>query len=313
MAPTDKHPFQKRYIVFVAVLALGLYVLLPQFGDFRTSWSFLRRLDPLWTVAAVSLTALTYLAGAATYRWLAFKPLAYGRTVLVQLAAMFINRLLPGGIGALGANYLYLRRAKHSKAQAACVVAVNNLFGFMGHGILLTAVVVISLVLNANSKLDLGNTSTYKYLPVILLVGGLAIVFAMRTRLSKTLLSFWKQLLKYRDRRGRLGLALSSSMALTLANVLSFYCCAMALGVELSPLAVFLVFSFGVGASIATPTPGGLGGFEAGLVAGLVAYDVDAPLALAIALLYRLISYWLALAAGAIAFAVCQRRKLLFS
>jgi uncharacterized membrane protein YbhN (UPF0104 family) len=48
---------------------------------------------------------------------------------------------------------------------------------------------------------------------------------------------------------------------------------------------------------------------EAGLVAGLVVYQVDSAAALAAVLVYRLISYWLPLAAGAAAFAVSHRRK----
>jgi uncharacterized protein (TIRG00374 family) len=85
----------------------------------------------------------------------------------------------------------------------------------------------------------------------------------------------------------------------------------LALGIHLSFVPTLLILTFGVGAGAATPTPGGLGGFEAGLVGGFVAYDVNASAALAIALLYRLISYWLTLLIGAGAFIFCQRQKWL--
>ena len=55
---------------------------------------------------------------------------------------MFINRLLPAGIGAMGVNYLYLRKNKNTKIQAASVVAINNLLGGIGHNILFWVVVL---------------------------------------------------------------------------------------------------------------------------------------------------------------------------
>ena len=84
-----------------------------------------------------------------------------------------------------------------------------------------------------------------------------------------------------------------------------------ALGISLSFAAIVLILSFGVSAGAATPTPGGLGGFEAGLAAALIAYGIDKPSALAAALLYRLISYWLMFVFGGVAFLYSQQSKLL--
>lgn len=49
-------------------------------------------------------------------------------------------------------------------------------------------------------------------------------------------------------------------------------------------------------------------GAEAGLVAGFVAYGIPADRALAIALLYRFLTYWLPLLPGFVAFVIVQRR-----
>ncbi|MFI5271393.1 MAG: flippase-like domain-containing protein, partial [Candidatus Saccharimonadales bacterium] len=70
------------------------------------------------------------------------------------------------------------------------------------------------------------------------------------------------------------------------------------------------IFTLGISTGTITPTPGGLGGFEAGLFAGFVAFHVPVAPALAIALLYRLISYWLALGIGLLAFIEVQRNHL---
>jgi len=303
----------RRYLLLVLLLTIALYVLLPQLGEFRASWHLLRRPEAGWTAAAVGFTALTYLAGALTYCWLAFRPLRYLQVVIVQLAAMFINRLLPAGVGALGANYAYLHRQKHSAAQAATVVAVNNCLGLAGHGLVL----VIALA-SAPAGLRLLPTSHGNVLERVLI--GLAIIVfilvvsllvAGRHRFRRLAAELLSQLLSYRYRLRRLAAAQMSSITLTLSNVLCLGCCALALGVHLPFVIILLIFSFGLGTGTASPTPGGLGGFEAGLTAGFIAYHVASPTALAAALLYRLISYWLPLLAGAPALVVVQKRQLL--
>jgi undecaprenyl-diphosphatase len=257
---------------------------------------------------AVVLTAATYAAAAATYCLLAFKPLRYGRTATVQLAAMFINRLLPGGLGALGVNYAYLHRMKHSPAQAGSVIAVNNLLGLLGHILLVagTLVWVGSMALPHHTK---SLSHAIELIAVgALLITCLALVFR-RGRFQVVLREVRNNILSYRQRPWRVLAALASSMALTMANVLCLSSCALALGVHLSFAAILIVFTFGIGTSTAIPTPGGLGGFEAGLVAGVVAYHIANPTALAMALLYRLVSYWLPLAAGAVALVYGQKRQ----
>jgi uncharacterized protein (TIRG00374 family) len=65
---------------------------------------------------------------------------------------------------------------------------------------------------------------------------------------------------------------------------------------------IFLVFTIGMIVGTATPTPGGLVGAEAGLTGGLITYGVQADTALAAALLYRFLTYWLPLLPGFIIF-----------
>jgi uncharacterized membrane protein YbhN (UPF0104 family) len=310
----QKSPFQpsRRNLALVAVAAIAVYVLLPQIGNFRSSWELLRHPDPVYTALAVALTFATYLAGTGTYCLLAFRRLRFGRTFLVQLAAMFINRLLPAGIGALGANYLYLRHEKHKSSQAASVVAINNLWGFIGHGLVLALTL---LLIPGDSMISPGRPGANQtfllealVLALIVLLGA-ALLFGWH-KIVNALQDIRKQLFSYRKRPLSLIAALGTSATLTLCNVMCLFFCLQALGLSLSFAAVLLVFTFGVGTGAAVPTPGGLGGFEAGLAAGFVAYGIDAAPALAAALLYRLVSYWLPLPVGLAAFVMCQGKRL---
>ncbi len=301
----------RKALFFIVLLVFALYVLLPQLHAFRSSWHLLLHPDAGWLADAVALTAGTYLAAAATYYFLAFKPIAYGATLLVQLAAMFVNRLLPGGVGALGVNYAYLHRMKHSPTQAGSVVALNNVMGLLGHGLLLGLTLAVS---GSVTSLPMRNKTVALSLKLFSLVLGagllLAIIFR-RVQLRETIREIGRNIAGYQQRPFRLPAALTSSVLLTLGNVLALECCAWALGVQLPLVSILIIFTFGIGASTAVPTPGGLGGFEAGLTTGLVAYHIASPTALAVALLYRLVSYWLPLVAGGAAFVICQRRHLL--
>ena len=76
------------------------------------------------------------------------------------------------------------------------------------------------------------------------------------------------------------------------------YCAGQAIGVSIDPLTVLFVVPASTLAGM-VPTPGGLGGVETALVALLVAVAVEsAAVALAIALIYRVASYWFALGVG---------------
>lgn len=302
----QKNYLSKRNLVVLAVFILALYVLVPQLDSFSESLHLLTHPDVPWVVLAIIYTLGTYFAGALTYKLISFKPLNYAKTLLVQFAAMFVNRLLPAGIGAIGANFVYLKNSKHSSVQAGAIVAVNNLLGAIGHNLLLLGVIV----LGGYSTLD-ANRHFFRDHWLELVIAGTVIVVLVivygRRRLKHVLSQVKKQLFSYKSRPKRLVGGLLSSMLLTSFNILSLSSCAHALGVDLNLAQTMIVFSFAMIASTITPTPGGLGGFEAALVAGYVAYGVEADQALAVALLYRLIAYWLTMLLGGLAFLSVNR------
>jgi uncharacterized membrane protein YbhN (UPF0104 family) len=307
-ASWQKH---KSAWIFTVIGIIAIYVIVPQLGVLHSSWHLIEKADLPELPVALILTLLTYFFAAETYYFLAFRPIKYWQTVLMQLGAMFVNKLLPAGIGALGANYTYLKHKKHSSLQAASVVGVNNILGVLGHLICLIVVVAFSY-----KQIDLSNNSdkinTSHIVSILVLIATVLCIvwFVAKARVTKLLSGLWAQLVVYKSKPFNLLLALSASICLTLANVLCLYICANALGVEVRFAVIIIVFTLGVGAGTTIPTPGGLGGFEAGLFAGFVAYHVASAHALALVLLYRIISYWLPLLFGAPAFIVCQKMNL---
>jgi len=305
------HP-GRRHLMLLVFLAVVIYAVVPQLGSFRNSLGIIQHATWQPLLLAITLTATSYLAAAGTYCWLAFHRLLYGRTVLLQLASMFVNRILPGGSGAVGVNYLYLRRAKHTAAEAAAVVAANNLLGLVGHVLAFSSLLVLfHQHLPAMQRGVHTRWLVLVWLGCGLLLVGVLSVQKWRRWLSRSAGALLRQLASYRQRPLALLAALGTSMLVTLTTVGSLYWALVAVGIHLSFVTVMIVFSIGLSIGTATPSPGGLGGQEAGLVTGLLAYHVAAPAALGAVLLYRLISYWLSLIVGAGAFGVVQQRHLL--
>lgn len=295
---------QTRFWVVGLLILLLVYVLVPQLASFHSSWQLLLHPQVGWLLLATGAVLVTYLAAALTYVLLT-PGLPYGRTLVAQFGAMFVNRLLPGGVGALGTSYAYLRSQHHASSQATAAVTLNNTLGVLGHLLLILAVAAAaphhSLNLHGNARQIWGVIALGASL--LLLIG----VWGGR-RLRRGLYAVAQRLATYRHQPLRLIAALGSSMLLTTANILAFGLCCVALGVQLPFFSWLVIFTLGAGAGSAVPTPGGLGGFEAGLTAGLVAAGVASSPALATALLFRFVSYWLPLLPGAVALAVCQRR-----
>jgi undecaprenyl-diphosphatase len=309
MANKPSPAFDRRQLLLLLLALIAIYVIVPQFGSFRQSLPLLGQADFQELGAALLAVILTYFAAAGTYWCLALYPLSYVRTLVVEIAGMFVNRLLPAGIGGIGTNYAYLRKSQHNKVEAASVVAVNNVLGVVGHGLLLA--IFLALYHQNLPALQLWQIRNPGV--VIGIIGLVAVILLLlyqrfKWRIVHVLREFAHQLLVYRHRFGHLLSALACSASLTLCNVMSLWLCVLAMHSYLPFIAVFVVFSFGIALGTATPTPGGLGGVEAGLVAGLVVYHVDGTTALAAVLMFRLLSYWLPLAAGAVAFVYTQRR-----
>ena len=291
----------------LGMAVLILYVILPHIGAFHASTTLLRHVRPGEVALAVVFAYLTYVAAAGTYSLLAFHKLHYFRTIAIELSGMFLNRLIPAGLGNIGVNYRYLRQNKHSGPEAGSVVAVNNTLGFVGHMLLLSFLLLTVSIPSMNLRLHASSwIVTAAGLTGIVL---LAVVFSrFNARVRKSLNDFFRQVYMFRRRPLRLLAAMVTSISLTLSNVTALLLCVHAYGFSINFLTALIVFTFGLALGTATPTPGGLGGYEAGLVAGLVAYDFSSAQALAIVLTYRLITYWLALLTGAASFLYVQRR-----
>ena len=78
-------------------------------------------------------------------------------------------------------------------------------------------------------------------------------------------------------------------------------------GAEVPVATAAAVYLAGAAVATAAPTPGGIGATEAALVAGYTAVGVEASVAFAAVLLFRLITFWLPILPGWLALVTLQR------
>jgi uncharacterized protein (TIRG00374 family) len=102
--------------------------------------------------------------------------------------------------------------------------------------------------------------------------------------------------------------ALVSAVGNTAFDYLALLCSLRAVGASPRPSLVILAYASAELLAQVPLTPGGLGFVEAGLVGTLSLAGVPGTSALAATLLYRLVSYWLPLPLGGIAYLAYRRR-----
>lgn len=296
----------------MVVLVVAVYVLAPQFGKFHSSIDAIKDTDFALLLLAFGSIMMAVLSAALTYSQLVFKPISYTKIASVQYAGMFINRLVPAGVGGISLFIDFLYRQGHSLARASAVVAMNTGIGLAGHVTLLViALGVYGMTILPDGVLNV--SKIISYLAVVVAAIVLLIVILQRTKPLGKISSFFHQLGKtlalYRSRKAAVGRAILCAMLNTAFHATALLLAMKAFGLDLPVAAALVVLTGGVFAATVTPTPGGVVGAEAGLTAVLIAYGVDSGVALAVALSYRLVSYWLPIIPGVFAFWYIQKRK----
>jgi len=294
----------------VVAVAVAVYLLLPRLAQSSTGISQLRAGRLPWLVAVAGASAMTYVMAATALTAASRQRLVLGRTIAVQLAGTCANRVTPAGLGAAAINIRYLELSGLDRPEAAATVAVTATSGFAVHS---AAVVALALVL--------GHGGPALHVPVIdpdwpgvlalALVLGAAGWFIWVHRLHQPLFAWLKAgalgLAALIDHPGRGAVLLGASAGISLGYILALDAALLSFGVHLGlgPVAAVYLGSSAIGA--VAPTPGGVGPFEAAVVTGLSAYGVAGGPAVAAVIAYRLITYWLPVAPGAVLLHLLRR------
>lgn len=297
----------KHRTLLINLFVLGglAYLVIPHLDEFKVSIQSLSSADPAWILFAIVVYFLGMPLMAMQLDAIALKPLQFFTTYKVQMAALFVNRVVPSGLGLLLMNSYYLKKYGHSSTQTASVISVSALTSSIAFGM----IIILGLVVGQgsevvkNASFSIPSWLLWVVLAAVIVMSGLLLFSAtLRNKIKKPFLDIMNQLAGYRHRPKDIVIAILGNGGATMTSVITLFACAQSLGTPISITLALITYVLGNTLGGLVPTPGGLGGVEAGLYAGLVLGGTDAAAALSIVLLYRLITYWLALGVGIVFF-----------
>jgi len=318
-----------RSTVLLAIAAVSLYLLLPSLLAVFGSWRSLSHLD--WRFAPLVLVCeiASYLCLWELDR-IALHTRAWFPVAAAQLSGNTVGRIFPGG-GATATAFTasMLRKTGVDTGEAAAAFGAST-----GLQLATTlALPVLALPAIAGGAPVSHSLVTAAYLGIAVLVVLLAMTTAAflsdmpleligrviqwllneTVRRKHRVTGLPKELLADRDFiRTTIGdrwkLALLAAAGNTGFDYLALLAALLAVHANPQPSLVLLAYTSAELLALIPFTPGGLGFVEAGLVGTLTLAGVPGRDALAATLLYRLVSYWLPLPAGGVAYVLFRRR-----
>lgn len=307
-----------RYVLGLLIGAAVLLVLFGRRGQFVDSWHQLGRIDGRWALTAVAAEATSLL----TFAYLQHRVLLLSGSrirmpalFLLTLANDAIANTVPGEPAVSSAyRYRYYRRAGASAASAGWTIFTILIAQAISMALLLLVGVVVAL---AGSTSLAGAGVTVLGLVIVIGAGAVLVRRDLVLRLLGALIRGFQRVTGHP--RGSVGARIEATLARMREIPLST---ASTTGIVVLALAVWccdflcLVCSFrAVHASIPWDgvlvaygaaqvvgsfpiVPGGFGIVEGSLAVILVAYGAARVTALSVAIAFRIVNFWLAIAVG---------------
>jgi uncharacterized membrane protein YbhN (UPF0104 family) len=330
--PGDAKSFERKIltrVVLLCITAVSLYLLAPSLLQVFSSWTQLRTLNPLWIVPAVLFEAASFASLWALQR-VALRTRSWFAVATSQLSANAAGSVIPGGGAAAAA-------VQFGILVQSGVPGANVASGLAATWAATTAALFAIPVVGAVAAI--GGTAAPRGLRDVAYLGGgafvllaivAAVAFAWNEPLRlvgrgvRTAAGWVKQGDRFRELPDRLIrqrdqiraafteqplVAFFATIGKWAFDYFALICVLAALGVRPEPALVLLAYGAAQLLSMIPATPGGLGFVEAGLVGLLALAGVNAGDAAVATLGYRLISYWLPLPIGLVAYLVARRHR----
>jgi uncharacterized protein (TIRG00374 family) len=318
-----------RRAIPLAITAIGLYIVWPALLDVFSAWPRLLTLDPAWMCLSF-LAELASFAALWELQRIALRSDGWFLVITSQLAGNAFSRTVPGGAPA-GAALQYRMLTVGGLDGASTAVGLTTV------SLLTTATTFALPVLSVPAILSgipvdekLSNAAWLGLaIFVVLFAVGVAMfrwdaplrwvgsaVEGVLGRLKRG--HRHRSDLEYRlvtqrnliraTLGSRWGEALATTIGRSLFDYLALLAALRATGSQARPSLVLLAYVVSQVLGIIPITPGGLGFVEAGLATTLGLAGVGGAEAVLATLAYRMVSYWLPLIAGAVAYLAYRRR-----
>ncbi|MHA5016736.1 lysylphosphatidylglycerol synthase transmembrane domain-containing protein [Streptomyces sp. SD35] len=314
--PARLERVRPRTLISFIAGAIAAYFLLTQlthieFGPLiaNAQWG--------WVAAAVLFSACSYFAAAMALLGFVPERVPFRRTVAAQVAGSFVKIVAPAAVGGVALNTRFLQRAGVRPGLAVASVGASQLFGLGCHILMLLSFGYLTGT-EKTPSLSPSRTVIAGLLTVAVLVLVVTSVPFLRkfvvTRVRSLFAGVVPRMLDVLQRPQKLVTGIGGMLLLTACFVMCLDASIRAFGSEgtsLSIASVAVVFLAGNALGSAAPTPGGVGAVDVTLTVGLIAVGLESEVAAPAVLLFRMLTLWLPVLPGWLAFNHLTRKGAL--
>lgn len=314
--PARLERVRPRTLISFIAGAIGAYYLLSQLTHIKFGTLFAHA-EWGWLAAAVAFSALSYVAAAMGLLGFVPERVPFPRTVAAQVAGSFVKIVAPAAVGGVALNTRFLQRAGVRPGLAVASVGASQLVGLGCHILMLLSFGYLTGT-EKTPSLTPSRTVIAGLLTVAVLVLVVTSVPFLRkfvvTRVRSLFAGVVPRMLDVLQRPQKLITGIGGTLLLTGCFVMCLDASIRAFGDEttsLSIASVAVVFLAGNALGSAAPTPGGVGAVEATLTVGLIAVGLPKEVAAPAVLMFRLLTLWLPVLPGWLAFNHLTRKGAL--
>ncbi|HEX9554112.1 MAG TPA: lysylphosphatidylglycerol synthase transmembrane domain-containing protein [Streptosporangiaceae bacterium] len=321
----------KNVARYVLGVGLGVVVLVLLFGrrsELAAAWRQLGDVASGWVLAAVAAEALSLWSFAYLQRWvlsLADASIPMRGLFLLTMANDAIANTVPGEPAVSSAyRYRYYRRHGASGAGAGWTIFTILIAQAIGMSLLLLLGVLVALAVSPSGRYT---RAAAVGLVIIATAGAMLVRRDLLLRLGEAAIRVTRRFTGHP--RGSIGDRTAATLARMREIPLSprstvavvaiatavwgcdFGCLLCAFGAVHAAIpwnGVLLAYGVAMVAGMLPIVPGGIGVVEGSLAVILAAYGAGRAQALSVALVFRIVSFWLAIAVGWISVAVIARQ-----
>jgi len=313
VAPVRLERIRFRTLLTLVASVAAFYLLAGEL-ERQSLGSVLHKANWHWGIAALALSATTYVAATWSLSGFVSERLDFFRTLLAQVAGSFVTLVTPAAVGGAALNIRYLQRRKIPAAVAAASVGVAQVVAFVLHILL---IVIFAAIAGSSAKEPIQPPKwAYFVLAGLVVLAGVVLAIpagrrVLRARLSPTLGQVMPRLLEVAQHPRKLAEGIGGTLLLSLTYILCLAACVAAFHKSVPIASIGVVYLTGSAIGSILPTPGGIGGVEAALTAGLTAAGLPGAVAVSAVLLFRLLTFWLPVPFGWAALNYLERQQVL--
>ena len=312
-APTaDLQRFRPRTILTIAVAFIAVFIVVSSL-NFNDLVSTVKSANPWWMAASAALACLIWVGSAVPLMALSPEKLRFGDTLIAQVAASIITVVAPAGVGPAALNLRYLRKRRVPTAAAVTTVTLMQI-----SQALITIILLLLVMVSAGSSLSVSlpyGTILAVVAVVMLAVGVIVAVPKVRRWIWAKIEPTWQQvyprLLWIIGQPRRLAAVVAGNLLMNIGYVGAFWTAMVAMGGSLNFSTVAITYLTANAAGSFIPSPGGIGTVETALTSGLTVAGVSSSVAIATALLYRLVTFYGRIPFGWLAMKYMEKKDLI--